>query len=66
MVAKLGCAIEHQRVATADEMIHGPGVFKAEFARHAGRFCRKKAGCQLRNVIYGLTPFSFSFWVSSR
>jgi hypothetical protein len=32
-------------VATTHEMIHGPRVFKAEFARHAGRLRRKKAGC---------------------
>src|SRR5208337_1018022 len=46
-------------VATAHESIHGPRVFKTEFARHAGRSWRKQAGCQLRNaLIYGLTPFS--------
>ena len=38
-------------VATAHEMVHGPRVFKTEFERHAGRLCRKKAGCQLRNAL---------------
>jgi hypothetical protein len=52
--AQIACPISRRHV-------HGPRVFKTQFARHVGSLCRKKAGCRLRNeLIYGLTPLPFS------